>query len=56
MDVKKALVVLALVFLGVWVYNDPTGGAEVARSIAVSVWRFALSLVDAVVDFVGSVV
>lgn len=55
MDMKRVLVLLALVFLGVWIYTDPTGGAEVARSIAVGVWRFTVSIVDAVVDFVGSV-
>jgi hypothetical protein len=56
MNAKKALMVLVVVFLGFWMFTDPSGLAEAARSAANQVWSLAEQLFQAVIRFFGALV
>lgn len=54
MNVKKALIVLVVVFLGFWMFTDPDGLAVAAKSGADQGWTIAQQLFTAIIDFVGA--
>lgn len=54
MSAKKALLAVVVVFLGFWMFTDPHGLAEAARSGASQTWSLAEQLFTAVIDFFGA--
>jgi hypothetical protein len=54
MDAKKLLLVLGVVFLGFWMFNDPRGLADAAGTTAETAWGMASQLFRAVIRFVGA--
>ena len=54
MDAKKALLLLVVVFLGFWMFTDPSGLADAAKTAASSAWSLLIQLFDAVIGFVDA--
>jgi hypothetical protein len=54
MNVKKLAIVLVVVFLGFWMFTDPNGLAEAAKSGADQAWVLTQQLFTAIIDFVGA--
>ena len=54
MNVKKVIIALVVVFLGFWMFTDPNGLAEAAKSTADQAWVLAQQLFTAIIDFVGA--
>jgi hypothetical protein len=54
MNVKKVVLALVVVFLGFWMFTDPNGLAEAAKSTADQAWVLAKQLFTAIIDFVGA--
>jgi len=53
MDVKKLVLVLAVVFLGFWMFTDPSGLADVTKSGASNGWALATDGFRGVIRFLG---
>ena len=53
MNAKKALLVLALVFLGFWMFRDPQGLADSSGTAAGAVWDGTTQLFDATIRFIN---
>ena len=51
MDAKKLLLVLAVVFLGFWMFTDPRGLADAAGTSADAAWAMATQLFQALIRF-----
>ena len=51
MNAKKALLVLALVFLGFWMFRDPQGLADSSGEAAGAVWDGTTQLFEATIRF-----
>ncbi|QZY30220.1 hypothetical protein [Nocardioides coralli] len=56
MSAKKALLAVVVVFLGFWMFTDPSGLAEAATSGAGQTWSLAEQLFRAVIRFFGALV
>jgi hypothetical protein len=56
MNAKKAFMAVVVVFLGFWMFTDPSGLAEAARAGASQVWSLAEQLFQAVIRFFGALV
>ena len=54
MDAKKVLLVLVVVFVGFWMFQDPSGLAETAKTGAVAGWGLLTQVFGAIIDFVGA--
>ena len=54
MNVKKIAILLGVVFLGFWMFTDPNGLAEAAKSGADQGWVLTQELFTAIIDFVGA--
>lgn len=54
MNAKKAMLVVALLFLGFWMFTDPDGLASAAKAGGAQTWSLATQLFRAVIDFVGA--
>ena len=54
MDAKKLLLVLAVAFLGFWMFTDPRGLADAAGTSADAAWAMATQLFQAVIRFIGA--
>jgi hypothetical protein len=55
MDSKKlAIVGVIVVFLGFWMFTDPGGLAEIAKSASSTGWNMATDLFSVIIDFVTS--
>lgn len=54
MNGKKALLAVAVVFLGFWMFTDPGGLADAARAGGGGAWQLAEQLFRAVIRFVGA--
>ena len=52
--VKKALLVLVVLFLGFWMFTDPHGLARSTQSAASEAWSLGTQLFTAVIEFLGS--
>jgi hypothetical protein len=54
MTAKRVMLVVLVVFLGFWMFTDPRGLADAARSGAAQVWDLSVQLFDAVIAFLGA--
>ena len=54
MDAKKLLLVLAVAFLGFWMFTDPRGLADAAGTTSQAAWGMATQLFQAVIRFIGA--
>ncbi|GAA4802390.1 hypothetical protein ACFQ0K_12890 [Nocardioides caeni] len=54
MDAKKLIAVLAVVFLGFWMFTDPDGLAETAKSAGSEGWALTSQAFAGIIDFVGA--
>jgi len=54
MKAKKALLILLVVFVGFWLFTDPSGLAQAARSGGAQVWDLATQLFQAIIKFLGA--
>ncbi len=50
-DKKKAALVVVVVFLGFWMFTDPSGLADTAQSAGGTTWDKTTELFSAVIDF-----
>lgn len=48
---KKAVLALIVVFMGFWMFTDPTGLADSAKTIGAQGWGVAEQLFQAVIKF-----
>lgn len=53
MNVKKILLVTVVVFLGFWMFTDPAGLAETAKTGAGEAWTVAQTGFRGVIQFLG---
>ncbi|WP_203338034.1 hypothetical protein [Nocardioides limicola] len=53
MNAKNALIVLVAVFLGFWMFTDPSGLAEVSRTAGLAVWDGLGSVFGALISFIA---
>ena len=56
MNTKKAILALIVVFLGFWMFTDPAGLADAAKSGFSQTWNLAEQLFGAVIRFFGALV
>ena len=56
MNAKKAFMAVVVVFLGFWMFTDPSGLADAAKSGASQTWNLAEQLFRAVIRFFGALV
>jgi hypothetical protein len=56
MSAKKAILAVVVVFLGFWMFTDPSGMAEAAKAAAGQTWSLAEQLFKAVIRFFGALV
>ncbi|WP_162799205.1 hypothetical protein [Nocardioides sp. 616] len=54
MKAKKLILVLVVVFLGFWMFTDPSGLAEAAKSGAGQAWELTTELFRALINFFGA--
>lgn len=54
MNAKKLILGVIVVFLGFWMFTDPSGLAQAAREGIGQVWDLATELFSAVIDFIGA--
>ena len=54
MDAKKLIVLVAIVFLGFWMFTDPTGLADASKAAASGGWDLTTQAFNGVIDFVGA--
>ena len=54
MDAKKMIAVLAVVFLGFWMFTDPAGLADTAKSAGSEGWALTTKAFTGIIDFVGA--
>ncbi len=52
MDAKKVLVALVIVFLGFWMFTDPSGLASFAGNTGDALWGWTQELFTSVIEFV----
>ena len=56
MNAKKVMLVVVLVFLGFWMFTDPSGMAEASKAAFSGTWNIAEDLFQAVIRFFGALV
>jgi hypothetical protein len=54
MDAKKLIGVVAIVFLGFWMFTDPNGLASTSKTVSSEGWELTTQLFSGVIDFVGA--
>lgn len=54
MSAKKAVLALIVVFLGFWMFTDPSGLADAAKAGGTQTWELAEDLFRAVIRFFGA--
>lgn len=54
MDLKKLIALVAIVFLGFWMFTDPSGLASTTESAATKGWDLATDLFRGIIDFLGA--
>jgi hypothetical protein len=52
--VKKGVVLVAVIFVGFYMFTDPHGLAQTTRDGAGALWRALTSLFGALIDFINS--
>lgn len=53
MNVKKAILVLLVVFIIFWMVTDPNGLADTTKTLGTQGWEALQSLFGSVIDFFG---
>lgn len=53
MDAKKGALAIVVLFLGFWMFKDPTGLADVASAGAGSGWAMLTKFFDATINFLN---
>jgi hypothetical protein len=53
MNAKKIVLVVLVLFLGFWMFNDPRGLADMAGSGGSSLWDMTTQLFEATIRFVN---
>lgn len=51
---KKLIALVLIVFLGFWMFTDPSGLADTAKAAGSSGWDLTSQAFDGVIDFVGA--
>lgn len=51
---QKVIVAVLVVFLGFWLFTDPSGLAETAQTAGGSLWKGTQRFFEAIIAFVGS--
>lgn len=54
MDAKKLIGVVVIVFLGFWMFTDPNGLAESAKSAGAEAWSLTEQAFAGIIDFLGA--
>ena len=54
MNTKKLLGLVVIVFLGFWMFTDPSGLATTSKSLAGEGWDLSAQAFRGVIDFVGA--
>jgi hypothetical protein len=54
MNAKKLVLVVVIVFVGFWMFTDPNGLAEAARSGGAKIWDLTVQLFQAVISFIDA--
>lgn len=54
MDAKKLIALVAIVFLGFWMFTDPSGLASTSESAATNGWAILTDAFRGVIDFLGA--
>jgi hypothetical protein len=54
MNAKKLVLLVLVVFIGFWLYQDPQGLANVAADGGGKLWSLTTDLFDSVISFVSS--
>jgi hypothetical protein len=53
MDAKKLIGLVVVVFLGFWMFTDPSGLADTAKSAGAGGWDLTTQLFSQLIDFIG---
>ena len=51
MDAKKLVLLVVVVFLGFWMFNDPSGLAQITKDGSAKGWDLTTQLFSATIDF-----
>lgn len=51
---KKAVLAVLAVFLGFWLFTDPSGLATTAKVVGAGAWDASEAMFEAVIDFLGA--
>lgn len=51
---KKAVLAVIAVFIGFWLFTDPSGLAATSKTVGSGAWDAAQSMFEAVIDFLGA--
>lgn len=54
MDTKKLFGVVVIVFLGFWMFTDPSGLAESGKTAGGEAWSLAEKAFTGIIDFLGA--
>ncbi|WP_435771672.1 hypothetical protein [Nocardioides sp. SYSU DS0651] len=54
MDAQKLIGVVAIVFLGFWMFTDPNGLASTTKTVATEGWDLTTQAFGGIIDFVGA--
>ena len=54
MSLKKVLIVIVFVFVGFWLFRDPTGLAAAAQGLVAAGWELLARLFAAVMAFIAA--
>jgi hypothetical protein len=52
---KKVTLGIVVLFVGFWLFTDPSGLADAVRSAGGQIWDLATQLFSAVIRFIGEV-
>ena len=53
MNVKKVVGILLLLFLGFWMFQDPSGFADAAKTLGDGTWTALTSVFQGLIRFIG---
>jgi hypothetical protein len=51
---KRGMALLVVVFIGFYMFTDPSGLAQITKDGAGALWQALTALFGAVIDFIGS--
>jgi hypothetical protein len=52
---KKGMVLLVVVFIGFYMFNDPNGLAQTTKDGGAALWKALTSLFGALIDFINAI-